>query len=171
MAKQRDTEPPQPPPFQRRIKIPLPQALGLAALCALVVAALAGLLGLTSGETQASNDGLQVTVSYPKVLRYRTSLPLEIEVRNAGSGALNRVDVRIDRSYLEAFQDVRLTPDAREVGARHVTVSLDGLPAGESRKVVAWLEAHQRGRQPARLQVAADSRPALELDWSTTVLP
>jgi hypothetical protein len=171
MAKPRDTDPPQPPPFQRKIVIAPVQAVGLSVLCLIVAAALAGLLGQRPGETQASNEGLEVRVSYPEVLRYKTAMPLEINVRNAGSATLNRIDVHIARDYLEAFQDVRLTPDAREISERHFTVSLADLRAGQSRKVVAWLEAHERGRRRAQLQVAADSRPALELDWSTTVLP
>lgn len=170
-AKQRETDPPQPPHFQRKIVIAPVQAIGVSVLFAIVIAALTGLLGQRPGETQASNGGLEVQVNYPEVLRYKTARPLEINIRNTGSATMNRVDVRIDRAYLDAFQDVRFTPDAREIGARHVTVSLADVPAGESRTVLAWLEAQQRGRQRAHLQIAADSRPALDLDWSTTVLP
>jgi hypothetical protein len=170
-AGQRDTDPPQPPQFQRKVVIAPVQAIGLSVLAAIVIAALTGVLGQRPGETQASGGGLAVQVSYPQVLRYKTTQPLSINIRNTGSTTVNRVEVRIDRGYFDAFQDVRFTPDAREIGARHVTVSLSDVPAGESRTVLAWLEAEQRGRQHARLQVAADSHPAVDLDWSTTVLP
>jgi hypothetical protein len=171
MAEHRDTDPPQPPPFQRKIIVARVQAIGVSVLAAIVVAALLGLLGLRPGETQAASGGLEVMVSYPKILRYRTSLPLEVSVKNTGHAALSRVDVRFDRAYIEAFQDVRLTPDPGDVSDRHYTVRLANVPPGESRKVVAWLEAHARGPQRARLQVAAESQPALDLDWTTTVLP
>jgi len=167
----RNDDPPQPPPFQRKVVIAPVQAIGLSVLAAIVIAAMTGVLGQRPGETQASGGGLEVQVSYPEVLRYKTAQPLEINVRNTGSATVNRVDVRIDRGYFDAFEDVRFTPDAREIGARHVTVSLTDVPAGESRTVLAWLEAEERGRKHARLQVAADTGPALDLGWSTTVLP
>lgn len=170
-TKPRDTHPPQPPPFQRKIIIGRVQAIGVSLLAAIVVAAMTGALGLRPGETQASGGSLEVQVSYPQILRYGTSMPLEVSVRNTGSAALSRVEVRVDRAYLEAFHDVHLTPDAGEISDRHYTVKLANLPPGESRKVVAWLEAHERGRQQARLQVAADTQPALDMDWTTTVLP
>ena len=171
MAKPRDTEPPQPPPFQRKIIISRGQAIGVGMLAAIVVAALVGLLGQRSGEAQASGAGLEVRVSYPKILRYKTSLPLEISVRNASSATMGRIELRIARGYLDAFEDVRFTPDVREIGERHYTVSLAALPAGESRTVVAWLEAQERGNRPGHLQVAAEGRAAIDLDWSTLVLP
>lgn len=171
MTTPRDAQPPQPPPFKRRIVIAPVQAAGLAVLCLIVAAALTGVLGLRPGEARASNEGLEVQVNYPKILRYKTAMPLEINIRNAGGATLNRIDVQISRDYLEAFQDVRFTPDAREVSDRHFTVSLAGLAAGQSRSVVAWLEAREQGRRQATLQVAADGRPALDLAWSTTVLP
>lgn len=166
-----DTGPPPPPPFQRKIVIEPVQAIGVSVLAAIVVAALTGVLGQRPGQAQASGGGLEVRVDYPEVLRYKNAQPLAISIRNAGTAPVRQVEVRLDRSYLDAFEDVRFTPDAREIGARHVTVVLAEVPAGESRTVLAWLEAHERGRLHARLQVAADSRPALDLDWSTTVLP
>jgi hypothetical protein len=169
--RQRDTDPPQPPPFQRKIVIAPVQAIGVSVLAAIVVAALTGVLGQRSGRTQAAGGNLEVRVIYPEVLRYKTAQPLEIDIRNTGSVPVSRVEVRLDRRYLDGFQDVRFTPDAREIGARHVTVSIADVPAGESRTVLAWLQAHERGRRHAHLEVSADSRPALGLDWSTTVLP
>src|SRR5688572_3572602 len=105
MAKSRDTEPPRPPPFQRKVVIAPVQAIGVSVLAAIVVAALVGVLGLRPGETKASGTGLDVQVSYPHIVRYRTSMPLEVNVKNTGSAPLARVEVRVDRKYLDAFQD------------------------------------------------------------------
>jgi hypothetical protein len=171
MAEPADEGPPQPPPFQRRIKVDRSQLIGVGALCVIVIAALAGLLGLRPATASASAGALQVQVRYPQILRYKTSLPLAISVRNTGSSALARVAVQVDRGYLEAFQDVQFTPAAQELSDRHYQVLLRDLSAGETRQVVASLEALQLGRRAAHVRVNADNTPGLDLNWSTTVLP
>ena len=165
------TDPPQPPPFQRRIVIARVQAIGIGVLCLIVIAAIAGLLGLKPGHTKAAGAGLEVEVEYPRILRYKTSLPLQIRIRNTAGQALANVDVQIACSYLEGFQDVQVTPDTREITERHYRVVLDELPAGETREVITWLEAQRSGRLPASLRVGVAAQPPLDLHWTTTVLP
>jgi len=170
MADSRGAQPPPPPPFRRRIDIPAMQWAGVGALCLVVVVAMAGMLGLRSGERMASAGVLQVRIKYPETVRYKAALPLEISVTNSGAQALAGVAVQIDRRYLDGFQ-VQFTPAAQQVTERHYQVTLAELPAGATREVVGWLEPHRRGRLDARLQVSASSGPAVELGWSTTVLP
>jgi len=165
------TEPPQPPPFQRRIVISGVQAVGVGALLAVVLAALAGVLGLRPGHAAASDGGLEVQAEFPRILRFRTSLPLAIRVRNAGPVALSRVELRLDRAYLHGFQDVRFTPEPAAITERDVRIVLGDLPAGETREVVASLAARVRGELPGGLQLLAHARGPLELRWSTIVLP
>ncbi|WP_280154727.1 hypothetical protein [Piscinibacter sp. XHJ-5] len=164
-------DPPQPPPFQRRILIARVQGIGVGVLCLVVIAALSGLLGLRTGEANASGAGLEVHVKYPRILRYKTSLPLEISIRNAGAQALQNVEVQIGRSYLDNFHDVQVTPDTREITERDYRVVLDRLPAGDTREVVAWLEANRSGQLDASLRVVNGTAPALDMRWTTTVLP
>jgi hypothetical protein len=165
------TDPPQPPPFQRKIIIGRVQAIGVGVLCLIVIAAVAGLLGLKPGHARAAGAGLEVEVQYPRILRYKTSLPLEIRIRNTAGQALANVEVQIARPYLDGFQDVHVTPGAREITERHYRVVLDQLPAGETREVVTWLEAQRSGRLPASVRVSIAAQPPLDLHWSTTVLP
>ena len=171
MPESRDAQPPPPPPFRRRISIPAMQWVGVGILCLVVGVAMTGVLGLRSGQGSASAGALQVQVKYPGIMRYKTALPLEIRVTNSGAHALAGVTVQIDRRYLEAFEDVHLTPAAQQVTDRHYQVTLAELPAGATREVVAWLDAQRRGRLDASVQVSAGSGPGVDLGWTTTVLP
>jgi hypothetical protein len=156
MARDKDSLPPEPPPFKRRITIGTVQWIGMLILGSIVVCAIAGLLGVRAAESSSSSGPLQVHVKYPQTLRYRTSLPLQVSVSNSSGSALSNVVVQIDRDYLDSFENVRLTPDAQEVTPRHYAVVLPSLPAGETRDVVAQLEAQRTGSLPASVKVAAD---------------
>jgi hypothetical protein len=171
MAHDKDSQPPEPPPFKRRITIGRVQWIGMLILGSIVVSAIVGLLGVRAAEMSTSSGPLQVHVTYPETMRYRTALPLQVSVSNSGGSALSNVVVQIDRDYLDSFEDVRLTPNAHEVTPRHYAVVLPSLPAGETRDVVAQLEAQRSGSLPATLKVAAEGGASLDLRWSTRVLP
>jgi hypothetical protein len=143
------TDPPQPPPFQRKIIIGRVQAIGVGVLCLIVIAAVAGLLGLKPGHARAAGAGLEVEVQYPRILRYKTSLPLEIRIRNTAGQALANVEVQIARPYLDGFQDVHVTPGAREITERHYRVARGGHVArGATQRSPAGERARQH-RGPA----------------------
>lgn len=167
----KDDIPPPPPAFQRRIAIAPVQAVGVGMLLLVMVAAMLGWLGQTPGELRTERGPLQVRVIYPQTVRFKAAMPLEIRVTNAGSVPLQAVSIRLARDYVDDFQDVRFTPEASGVTDQHVELSLPALAAGETREVVAWLEAHERGRRKARLDVSAGGEPALDMQWSTLVLP
>lgn len=167
----KDDTPPPPPTFQRRIAIAPVQAVGVGVLLLVVVVAMTGRLGQTPGQLRMERGPLQVQVTYPEIVRFKAAMPLEIRVTNAGSSPLESVSVRLDRDYVDDFQDVRFTPEASRVTDKHVELSLPALAAGETREVVTWLEAHERGRRKARLDVSAGDGAALDMRWSTLVLP
>ena len=171
MTTKKPDEPPQPPPFQRRIAIAPVQAIGVGVMLLIVAAALLGWLGLAPGEAHAERGALQVQVNYPHILRYKTAMPLEIRLTNTGTAELPAMSLKLDRDYLDDFQDVRLTPEPARITERHVEVALPALPAGQTQQVVAWLEAHERGRRKAALQVSGGGATALDVEWSTLVLP
>lgn len=167
----KDDTPPPPPAFQRRITIAPVQAVGVGVLLLVVVVAMLGWLGQTPGELRMERGPLQVRVTYPQTVRFKAAMPLEIRVTNAGSAPLQAVSIRLARDYVNDFQDVRFTPEASRVSDQHVELSLPALAAGETREVVTWLEAHERGRRHAGLDVSAGADVALHMQWSTLVLP
>ncbi len=164
-------QPPQPPPFQRRIQIGWLQVLGVGLLLLIPLAALTGLLGLHEREAQAEGGGLALSVRYPARMHHKTTEVLEVQVRNAGTQALEGVTVRVDGGYLAQFGDTRFMPQVQRLNADGAELDLGVLPPGESRRIVARLEAEGYGGHKGRIVAQARGGEPAALDIATFVLP
>ena len=134
--------PPEPPQVPARVRIGSVQAVGVPLLALLPVVALTGLLGEREGHAgSVSAGGVSLRADYPTVLRFRTLHELRITVSNEGSTPLPSASLQIDHSYLRAFTRVQTTPAVEVVTPQHHEVNLGPLAPGESRRVVATLEA------------------------------
>jgi hypothetical protein len=90
------------------------QRLGWAAWSAVVIAALAGLLGsgpLSHADSSASDGAL--SVQYDRFLHYHQPTAIEVLVssRGAGDGPLR---LKLSRSFLDRIQMLRIEPEAEE---------------------------------------------------------
>lgn len=164
-------QPPQPPPFQRRVQIGWLQMLGVGLLLLIPLAALTGLLGTKEREAQAQGGELALTVRYPVRMHYKTTESLELEVRNAGTQALEGVTVRVDGGYLAQFGDARFMPQVQRLSGGGAELDLGVLPPGESRRIVARLEAEGYGGHKGRIVAQARGGEPAALDIATLVLP
>jgi hypothetical protein len=166
-----DREPPSPPPFERKVAFGRLELIGVPLMAVIPLAALTGLLGQRPGATMVTAPPLELRIKYPEVVRYKTTMPLEVAVSNTGSVRLSDVSVQIDRAYLSRFANVQTTPPVEEVTGRHYKVALPDLQPGETRQVMATLEAAERGRHGGTVVVALGHQPAIEAALTTTVLP
>jgi hypothetical protein len=164
-------DPPQPPPFQRRIQIGWLQVVGVTLLLLLPLAALTGLLGTEEREVSASGDPLELTARYPSRMHYLSSETLEVRVTNSGTSTLAGVTVLMADDYLSHFEAQQFRPQVARVSERGAEVDLGELPAGQSRRIVVGLRVEDHGRHAGRISAVAEGGKAVSLDVSTLVLP
>jgi len=164
-------QPPQPPPFQRRIDIPRLQKIGVPLLALIPLAALFGAFGLRANESRVVGEGVTLQVLYPGLLRYKTALPFELTVVNSGAQPLSGVSARIDDAWLSRFSGSGLTPQPDRLTERHAEIALDELPPGGQRKVTGMLEGHDYGRHAGQVSIAVGGRVVAQAELRTVVLP
>ncbi|SDS08238.1 hypothetical protein SAMN04515669_0291 [Jiangella sp. DSM 45060] len=95
--------------------------VGIVALCALVAAALAGLLGPRAAVTSVAGGGYELTVRHAQITRPSIPQPLEITVRHDG-GFGGPVTLSISKDLLDRadFNDWYPNPDGETAGPDHV---------------------------------------------------
>lgn len=165
------SEPPKPPPFQRRIQIGWLQVSGVALLLLLPIAALTGWIGSEERETSATGAQLALTARYPSRMRYKTSEAIELRLRNTGAHTLSGVTVLLPQDYLSHFAVQHLRPQIERLSERGAEVDIGDLDSGQSRSIVVELQVTDYGRHAGRISAVADGGTPVALDVSTLVLP
>lgn len=78
-------------------------------LLALVLAALAGLLGVRSGTATAAGDGFELEVTYPAITRAGLASPFDITVTHR-DGFDGPIVLALRSEYLALFDENSITP-------------------------------------------------------------
>lgn len=158
MPREEDPRPPQPPDFDRAFAPAWNQIVGIALLIALIVVALAGVFGPTTGEVAAANGDVALTVDYPVRWRSKASHTVAVEVTNTSARVLPRVEVAFDRSYFETYAATRFEPDLAYVTDEAFVIELRDVRAGETRLVTTEIAARAYGSRSGT--VAASNEDA-----------
>jgi hypothetical protein len=139
--------------------------LGLGLLALVPLLSLLGVFGPARETAGATGDGLALSVSYPTRLRYFTFSSAQVTVQNVSGQALPELTVEIDRSYLEAFGEVALSPVPETITAEVFEVTFDEVPPGEARVVLISLRAQgllgHAGQVSAQAEGAGEARVTL----------
>lgn len=149
--------------------------LWFLAVCALLVAAALGLLGVQHDEKSASGGGYEVTVTYPSIIRPGLATNWSVEVRREG-GFERVLTLAVDSAYFDAFDENSLDPDplgATSDGERTIW-TFEPPPEGDTFTVSfdARIEPGvQLERIPGTVTVLEDGRPVATVDYKTLVLP
>lgn len=161
------------PPMRRRLSFGVPQIVGIPLLLVLPVLALFRVFGTETSAATVSAPGLEATIRYPARFRFKTSQPLEIDVRNTGPDALPlvTVTVTVDRAWLSAFAQVRFTPQPAQVNERGYVVELHDIPPRGQRSVMGSIQAEHYGRHEGTIDIATEAGARLAARLSTVVLP
>lgn len=172
----RSPEPAGPPVFRRAVRLGRLEAIGIPVLALLPVLALFGQLGPSTALVTATSENgtsrVELSVEHPWVVRHRGQTELVVDVRNAGTQALEGLRIGIDEAYLGRFAQVEMLPPAQSDASGHVEVAMPPLSAGERATVRVQLEAGNWGEFGGSVRVADAERIALvSLDMSTRVLP
>lgn len=103
--------------FERMLRI-----VAVCTVFGVVIAALFGLFGLTTGSNAEASDSLEVRVEYAEVSRPGIATPLVIEIASQDGATLPaEVTVEIPRHYLDMFDENGLDPAPDSVSSDGVT--------------------------------------------------
>jgi len=92
----------------------LVRRVALAAFAVLVLLGLSSALGVRSRTVTADgNGGTRVRVTYPQVARPALAVPFEVEVSRP-DGFDEQIEIRLDRSWLESFDENGVLPAPAE---------------------------------------------------------
>ena len=135
---------------------------------------LIGLLGLVDtsvARTEATASGLKLQVKYPSKLRHRTLEPLHIDVTNETGAALPDLEIRMDKRYFQAFENVQFKPEPDEIDADSLVFTFENVPSGAHRCVEVEMEALKAWSRTARIEASSDRNRGPAVTFQTFVFP
>lgn len=159
-------EPPRPPQTSRRIKLYRYQWVGVAALAALPVLAVAGLFGESSRVGEVHGGTIEAAARSPALMRYNQLDKIEVRVRNVSSAGLDTVRVTLDTGFASRFSSVRAIPELE----RPYELALTNVPPNGTGIAVFEMRAEHRGRHRGTLAITA-GRETLRVPLNVLVYP
>lgn len=159
--------PPEAPEMERRIRLPLPQLVGVTLLSSIVLLAAFGMFGESRGTAEGRSDSLEISLEYPTRFRYKQVDPMEVLVTNRSRQVMDTITVHFDTSYIAGFSNVSITPSATQAWE----VELINVAPGESRRVHVGLQAEHYGRHAGSIRVFLRGSDTARADVSTFVFP
>jgi hypothetical protein len=144
-------EPPPPPDAPRHIKLYRYQWIGVAALSALPLLAIAGLFGETRSVSEARGGSIEAVMRFSTRVRNNQIHRIEVRVRNLSGANLDTVHVSLDSAFAGRFAEIRAIPELE----RPFDIALSDVPANGVSSAVIELRGKHSGRSFGTLTVAA----------------
>lgn len=169
MAKTKHKEPPELPPspdFRRRVAFKPTQAIGVPLLLAIPLIGAFGFFDTDVAIASAELNGIGLEIEYWSRFRHRALQPLRIIVRNNTGQEQEKLQVKLNAKYLEAFENVDFLPEPKEIGDQQVVFEFEHVPAGETRSVEIEMEALHPGMKKAFVEANGTT-----LAFQTFVMP
>lgn len=148
--------------------------LAVGALAAVLIAAVAGALGLRTGNAEAEAGGYRLHVQYPAVARAGLDVVWSVAVHHPG-GFGKEVTLRLTRGYTGLFEHQGYSP---EPSAEHQDAAYDYLtfdaPAGDTFTfdVDAYVQpASHRGTTAEIAVLDGSGTPVVSVGFRTRLLP
>ena len=169
--KQQNSEPPQPPQIERKLKLYPTQLIGIPLLILVPVLALLGMFGKTHHEVAASSSQLEIRVEYPTRFRYKMIDAVTVSLTNLSPQPINTLAISFDRSYVEGFSTVTFTPATEQITETVYLVELTDLQPGETRVVSVAIQAERYGLHEGAITVIPESEEELRVLIETFTFP
>lgn len=155
-------QPPQPPEFTGKARFYTYQIVGMAVIVLIPILALATVFGTTQARATVSAGELEVEVTYPSKIRYKTIHPLEVTVTNSGTSEQD-VTLYFDTGYLNKFSNVTVFPEPEYVNEQEYAIELDEVAPGEARIISLEVQAERYGSFSGTVRVEGDQNAELTL--------
>lgn len=159
-------EPQKPPEISAPARLAAWQWVGIGVMVAVVVPALFGLLSSATSDVRSEGGGLELSVTYPARLNYKTIEPLIVRLRNTGGNSTGPITVLLDPEYMHGLSNVQFTPQP----IRPNTFELDGIAPGQEAIIVGEVQGEEYGSHKGRVAVTAESG-SVSAELRTFVFP
>lgn len=146
----------------------------LIGLMGLVTAGAVGLLGDDHVRKRASGGGYELELLYARTARPGLDVPWEVTVRHPGGFPTDTVTLSVTSTYFDIFETQGFQPDPSDSTRDGDRLYLSFTkPEGDTLVVGfdAYVQPSSRVGRSGTLAVVADGRPAVSLDFETTLLP
>lgn len=156
------------PAFPRRLRFAPGQWLLIPVLLAIPVLALKRTFGESRETSSVSVRDFDLSVEYPKRLRYGEIEEISITVQNKSRRPAQGVMLEVSPGYLEQFSRIQFNPPSVESSNR---VRLDYMEPGESRSVHLSLRGKSYGKHLGEIMVAGEGTAAARAPVESFVFP
>lgn len=163
--------PPKAPEIPRRPRFYRYQLIGMPIIMLVPLLGIFGLLDSTMATEKASSGDLELSVSYPSRLRFQTFEPLNVRVKNASVAVVRKLQVKLDRKYLDQFVPQQINPSPKEIDEKDVVFEMENVGPGETRQIEVYLESDVVGPQAGRTEASADGGVPVTAEFRTFVFP
>jgi hypothetical protein len=145
----------------------------LGLLLLFVILGAAGVFGARTHTVSASGEGYELAVTYPAVTRPGLAIRWSVEVRREG-GLGQEVVIATSAAYFDLFDFNQFYPQpSEETSDGHSTIWTFQAPEGDVMQITmdGRMEPAQQSGAGAITSVLLDGRPAVEVRYSTVVMP
>jgi hypothetical protein len=145
----------------------------LGLLLVFVILGAAGMFGARTRTVSASAGGYELSVTYPAVTRPGLAILWSVEVRREG-GLGQEVVIATSSEYFDLFDFNQLYPQpSEETSDGRSTIWTFQAPEGDVMQITmdGRMEPAQQSGAGAITSVLLDGRPAVEVRYSTVVMP
>ena len=142
-------------------------------LLVVVVAAVAGLLGVRTDAVEAEQDGYHLTVRYPGAARAGLDTPWEVTVEHPG-GFEKEITLAVTGNYFDLFETQGFHPEPAEETRDGSTLYLTFTAPDAETFVVdydAYIQPSAQRGSSARVSVVDGTTPLVSVDLHTRLLP
>ena len=166
-----ESDPPQPPPFQRKLQFHRVQLIGVPLLMILPILGLFGLFGETFSTVQAENEQLAMQVEYATRYRYKMINDMLVTITNLSDQSPVTVTVEFGRSYIDQFSTVTFTPSAERITGEVYEVELKEMEAGATQVVEVELQGERYWHHTGIISASIPGGEPVQLSVGTTIYP
>jgi hypothetical protein len=132
MSEEQISKPPQSTEFKRELDFYPFQVIGISLLFLIPILALFGFVGETTTVLHATGDSLDVMVSYSNRINLQSFVEMEIAILNTSNEALSRVNVSIEKAFLDNFSEISFLVDISEITDEAYMIELLDLEPKET---------------------------------------
>jgi hypothetical protein len=163
--------PPEAPQLGRNLRFYPAHLIGVLLMLAVPILALLGMLGDARAETNDTGSTLEIRVEYQLRMRYTEWASTEIVLNNLSDEPFETLTVRIDKAYLDGFDEITLSPDATRITDAYYEVEVENIQPGETRIVTAAMRGERYGQHEGRITASFDTSETVEVTIGTFVFP
>jgi hypothetical protein len=156
------------PEFKRKLHFWKRQWIMIPLLFTVPVLALTKVLGDLNDTAKASVPGLEISVKYPKRIRFGQNEEIQVNLHNQSLRALQDVKIEIDQDYLSQFENVQFLPSANDYSNQ---VKLSTLQPGEKRQVIVNVRAKHYGMHHGQVRVSGHGTEVASAQVDSLIFP